>query len=376
MKYLGLLGILGLLVACSDSDSTVGPRLCNSDADCGDSQICVNHACRDECGTDFDCDTGEECVSGACLVVCSGDGDCPEGELCQAGQCVPSGCIDMDDDGYGINCDKGGDCDDTNPDTYPGAPELCDGEDNDCDQVSDSGITCGLVCCASGEYCLAGACVRDTGDCTEDLDCQEDSYCHEGGCIPYGTGPRGDWNPDCTRLTVAGLFQPALQCEWTGAGDFANHLQVLGTPTVADFNFNNNSEIIRPSIVFNSYDGVDGDSGVLTEEDGVLRIIDGATCQTLFSLGPYLNGCNPVTIGDLDGAPDGRPEIVAHTNTGGVIAYKYNNGTEAFDVLWTGHDAGGAPVVFAEGATSWGGPSLADLDDDGSPEVLSGGLVY
>jgi hypothetical protein len=34
----------------------------------------------------------------------------------------------------------GGDCDDTDPNTYPGAPEVADGVDNDCDGVVDEGI--------------------------------------------------------------------------------------------------------------------------------------------------------------------------------------------------------------------------------------------
>ncbi len=38
---------------------------------------------------------------------------------------------DADGDGY----DEGDDCDDTNADVYPGADELCDGLDNDCDDV-------------------------------------------------------------------------------------------------------------------------------------------------------------------------------------------------------------------------------------------------
>jgi len=43
-----------------------------------------------------------------------------------------AGCpIDNDDDGY----DSDEDCDDNDASVYPGAPELCDGKDNDCDGI-------------------------------------------------------------------------------------------------------------------------------------------------------------------------------------------------------------------------------------------------
>ena len=45
-------------------------------------------------------------------------------------------CEPADDDGDGYST-CAGDCDDTNPDTWPGAPELCDGLDNDCDGVAN-----------------------------------------------------------------------------------------------------------------------------------------------------------------------------------------------------------------------------------------------
>ncbi|HLD22234.1 MAG TPA: putative metal-binding motif-containing protein, partial [Patescibacteria group bacterium] len=44
---------------------------------------------------------------------------------------------DLDGDGIAVEI---GDCDDTDDTVYPGAPELCDGKDNDCDGVADEGV--------------------------------------------------------------------------------------------------------------------------------------------------------------------------------------------------------------------------------------------
>jgi len=49
----------------------------------------------------------------------------------------PCGGDTFDGDGDGFYSFH--DCDDTDPDTYPGASELCDGADNDCDAAIDEG---------------------------------------------------------------------------------------------------------------------------------------------------------------------------------------------------------------------------------------------
>jgi hypothetical protein len=65
-------------------------------------------------------------------------------------------CPDSDGDGY-ARCT---DCDDTNPLVHPGAPEICNGVDDNCSGQTDEGfgrITCGLgICRRTVDQCVGG----------------------------------------------------------------------------------------------------------------------------------------------------------------------------------------------------------------------------
>jgi cysteine-rich repeat protein len=184
---------------CDDGNVCNGSETCDATAD-GKGKICavgVEAAPNTPCGTGMVCrvggtcaavgcgnnvvDPGEDCDDGNttegdgcdndCTFSCTFNGDCIDQNvcngtetcnttthICQAGtvltcndsnacttdSCDPvKGCIytliDNDGDGYASSTlgKCGTDCNDKDPAIYPGAPELCDGKDNDCDLLID-----------------------------------------------------------------------------------------------------------------------------------------------------------------------------------------------------------------------------------------------
>ena len=204
-------------------------QTCSSSVECGDAfDICAPLA-----GGDY------------CIVDCANDPDiCPLGFTCGligsvddgtiVQQCVPNNgicCVDGDGDVYGEGggC-MGSDCDDSNPDVYGSAPELCDGLDNDCDEMIDNMvIDCGVAGCELGslgyyetgaEMCTDGLCEGpgtslcglyscvdggDQGDnCAtacdveDDLKCIPDAHCDASVCsADLADGQACDELSDC-----------------------------------------------------------------------------------------------------------------------------------------------------------------------------------
>lgn len=215
--------------------------------------------------------------------------------------------------------------------------------------------------------------------CANNDECSDDRHCVMGRCLAW---ERGEADPMCTRTLSRGAVRPSVQCAWTGApeGDpHADEHAVLHTPLVANFGIRSDVDTAaRPSVVFisdHSYSERLPTRGCGAA--GTLRLIDGATCRTQASAlddGDRVNSSVTPAIGDLDG--DGRPEIVAAAADGGILAFRVDPMRSTVTRLWKSTALGGGPDTFGATLCSWGGISLADLDDDGLPEVLYEGAVW
>jgi hypothetical protein len=97
---------------------------------------------------------GTFCVTGVCSLRAGGciDGeprDCDDGSPCTTDSCEEdimmcvATPVDADGDGAparvvgGMRCEGGTDCNDSNGGVHPGADELCNGDDDDCDGTTD-----------------------------------------------------------------------------------------------------------------------------------------------------------------------------------------------------------------------------------------------
>lgn len=161
---------------CDDGDPDVGPgrpeRVNGVDDDCDRlvdegttaDDVDGDGYCADPTGClrgalPGDCQEGDDAISpGATEVDDNGvDDDCDG--------VIDLGSVDADHDGYGPT---GGDCNDADATRHPGAPEIVNGLDDDCDRVTDEGTTVsdddGDGYCESQSRCVGGA---TPGDCSD-----------------------------------------------------------------------------------------------------------------------------------------------------------------------------------------------------------------
>ncbi len=145
-------------------------------------------------------------------------------------------------------------------------------------------------------------------------------------------------------------FDITLEWHWNSSMVNPLSIQVMCAPVVADLNHDGMPEIIFQSYEGNSY-----------QTNGTLRAISGNGGNELFSVTgyPVIADYNPA-VGDIDN--DGWPEIVTVSDTDRVLAFNHDGSFK-----WQ------SDVTLVH--RSFGSVTLADIDEDGNPEIILGNYV-
>lgn len=262
---------------------------------------------------------------------------------------------------------------------------------------------CGTLCCGVGEVCSFLECLTPGAGCTDDKDCADGEYCDfslgepdpgpggggagggaggaDEGCVGGAEIPDGKCMPkppvcpdgmepgdpptcitSCQYFPEVGDFTPELKFAW---GDPANTTHnVMMSPVVIQLDDDNCDMVVDerdiPEIVFFTFDGNDYNN--TTGQSSTLRaisIVEGAVVEKFAVKTNGVSADSPgrsIAAGDLDA--DGQNEIVVCTKDGRLRAYEAD-GTEKW--------LSAVRACFM--------PSIADLDQDGLPEVVDTGHV-
>jgi hypothetical protein len=237
---------------------------------------------------------------------------------------------------------------------------------------------CGDTCCGGDQVCSFASCVVPGDECIDATECPEDHYCEyalgepadngDGVCqggVSLATGRCLPKPPACPEGVEPDPEAPAClaKCEYIPDSSFAPELKFAW----------DGSDIMMPPIVLQLDD--DNCDGVVNERDipeiivatfengqynanGTLRafsVLDGALVQK-WAVTPELDPIWPgrgIAGGNIDGLPGN--EIVACTTNGKVRAFAADGSD-----LWTSEVVGTCDM-----------PSIADLDQDGIPEIIT-----
>jgi hypothetical protein len=251
----------------------------------------------------------------------------------------------------------------------------------------DAALACATACCSSGQICSFGACALPGNSCVDSEDCAVGEYCElalgeppsatdaascVGGVLP-ATGKCLPKPPSCAPGQDPGVppscllacsfkppttsFSPALKYAWGGQNTPPYATDVMMTPIVIQLDDDDCDGKVTerdiPEIVFSTF------SGGAYESGGALHAISivGGSVVEKWSLPGLLNPTKHLAGGNIDGQPGN--EIVGCGQDGRVHAISGDG-----QPLW---QSAVMPCFM---------PSIADLDQDGTVEVIvEGGIL-
>ena len=381
----------------------------------------------DACGQGDDCDDADPDVNPGQVETCNGvDDDC-DGEVDEQDA---DGCTlysrDDDGDGYGVTGDVSclcaaaapydaivdGDCDDAGPDVNPGAPETCNGVDDDCDgapgadeadQDGDGFMACDGDCLDTDASVHPGAtelCDGLDNTCdgnlpADEFDADGDGYMGcEGDCDdgntdahPAGTevcdGADNDCDGSIDGADAVDALEWYLDADGDGYGDGAvlqldceqpdDNVAVAGDCDDAD-------PAIHPDAE-ETCDGIDNDSDLATDELGDLDGDGYSICDddcddaepAVYPGNPEAcdgldNDCDETTDEELDG--DGDLLSVCDGDCDDDEPAMFPGNPEVCDGL--DNDCDGAPGVDEDDLDGDGQRICEGECDDDDPSTFDG----
>lgn len=413
---------VGGTTGCAEDVGLVGfGGKCATTEECGDGLVCFSGSCHNDGDGDGVPDVIDNCPNVANPLqedldnngvgdVCEKEQDkdpvgpggaCTDTSQCQSGLACYEGTCQLDSDGDGVP-DEHDNCPNiANPDQLDsnnnGVGDACDVKD----PVGPGGRCTETSECQIGLVCYYNKCQtdRDGDGIPDDHDnCPDISNPDQADADNNGVGDacevddpidpnqtRRDglpFDPTCKYVASPEPFTPELKWEYKikGSHRYATHpttnqpiSQVMMTPVVADLDGDGMPDVIYTTFSTNNNQGNHDELRF-----GVLRAVAGDGSKLLWSVGhtelglTSRQGVQPagnIAVGDITG--NGKPEIIVGLfsdtapTLSGIAAITHDG-----KLLWKTTEGPGQFEFW------YGGPSIADLDGDGKPEIIVGSYVY
>ncbi|MFH1470091.1 MAG: MopE-related protein, partial [Pseudomonadota bacterium] len=202
------------------------------DTDCDDTDAAVNPGATEQCnGTDDDCDgtTDEDDSADALTWYADADGDTYGDATSTTVACyLPTGYLADDTD-----------CDDTDAAVNPGATELCNGVDDDCDGTTDEAAAADALTwyadADSDSYGDAAsttvACTQPSGYLADDTDCDDTDAAINPAATEVCDGADNDCDGTTDEADAADALTWYLDADSDGYGDSASTTPACSLPS-------------------------------------------------------------------------------------------------------------------------------------------------